>query len=302
MTTSTPSTLNSAPGADQPVVLAERFRHRSLISRMPGRSRVALAIVAAIALLVIAAPILPLDDPLTGDLSDRLLGFGVDGHLLGTDTQGRDMLSRLIYGTRTSLIAGIVPIIIATIIGLLIGTIAGFSGRVVNTVLMRFVDILFAFPGVLLSLLLALTLGIGLGTLILALTVVWIAPVARIAETEVVRVRELDFITAARSSGASFVSVLFRQVMPVTLPAVLAYSTSLVGANVAIAGGLGFIGLGVPSPQPELGSILQEMQAAIYSNPGLALMPVLVIVTLSMMFPLVGDGLRDAISGRGGDS
>jgi peptide/nickel transport system permease protein len=281
---------------------AVRFRRRGILRRLPTRSSIALGVLLVIVATVVLAPVLPIPSPFAGALGDRLLPFLSDGHPLGTDTQGRDMLSRLVYGTRTSLIAGVLPIVIATLIGLVIGTVAGLAGRVVNTILMRGVDVLFAFPGVLLSLLLAITLGIGLGTLILALTVVWIAPVARIAETEVARVRDLDFVTAARSSGATLPSILGRQLVPVTLPAVLAYSTSLVGANVAIAGGLGFIGLGVPSPEPELGSILQEMQSAIYSDAGLALAPVIVIIALSMLFPLVGDGLREAISGRGQDS
>lgn len=266
---------------------------------MPLRSRIALTIVIALAALAAAAPLLPIADPLTGELSRRLLPLFTDGHVLGTDTQGRDMLSRLLSGIRTSLVAGVVPIVIATVLGLAIGTIAGLANKTVNTVLMRGVDLLFAFPGVLLALLLAISLGVGLGTLILALTLVWIAPVARIAETEVARVRDLDFVTAARSSGASDATILVRQIIPVALPAVLAYSTSLVGANVAIAGGLGFIGLGVPSPQPELGSILFEMQAAIYTDIALALEPVVVILALSMLFPLIGDGLRDAIAGKG---
>jgi peptide/nickel transport system permease protein len=292
------------PGAaaELPATPAARFRRQSLISRMPVRSQVAACLIGLLVILVLIAPLLPLDNPLVGDLSQRLLRIGSPGHILGTDAQGRDMISRLIYATRTSLVAAIVPIIIATIIGLVIGTIAGFSGRVVNTVLMRGVDVLFAFPGVLLALLLAITLGVGLGTLILALTLVWIAPVARIAETEVGRVRELDFITAARASGAPFAQILVRQVMPITLPAVLAYSTSLVGANVAITGGLGFIGLGVPSPQAELGSVMQEMQTAIYSDPALSLEPVIVILLLSMLFPLIGDGVRQSINGRGLDS
>ncbi|MBH0130091.1 ABC transporter permease [Salinibacterium sp. NK8237] len=279
-----------------------RFQRRALLSRLPLRSQVALALVASVGLIVALAPVLPIADPLSGSLADRLLPFFSDGHILGTDSQGRDMLSRLVYGTRTSLIAGVVPIVIATTLGLIIGTIAGLAGKVTNTILMRAVDVMFAFPGVLLSLLLAITLGVGLGTLILALTLVWIAPVARIAETEVTRIRELDFVTVARASGAGLPSILGRQIVPVALPAVLAFSTSLVGANIAIAGGLGFIGLGVPSPEPELGSILQEMQAAIYSDPGLALAPVVVIIALSMLFPLVGDGFRDAISGRGQES
>jgi peptide/nickel transport system permease protein len=278
-------------------VVDVRFRRRSVLSRLPLRSTIALVVLGVVVAIVVAAPVLPFADPLSGSLSERLLPFLSDGHLLGTDSQGRDMLSRLVYGTRTSLIAGVVPILIATVIGLVIGTVGGLSGRIVNTVLMRAVDMLFAFPGVLLSLLLAITLGIGLGTLILALTLVWVAPIARIAETEVARIRDLDYVTAARSSGAGFGSILGRQIVPVTLPAVLAYSTSLVGANIAIAGGLGFIGLGVPSPTPELGSILQEMQTAIYSDPSLALAPVIVIIALSMLFPLVGDGLREALSG-----
>ncbi|MEH3088941.1 MAG: ABC transporter permease [Microbacterium arborescens] len=285
-----------------PIEAAPRFRRRSILRRMPLRSRIALSIIVMLAVLAVAAPLLPIADPLAGDLSIRLSPFLTDGHLLGTDTQGRDMLSRLLYGTRTSLVAGVVPIVIATLLGLAIGTIAGLANKTVNTILMRGVDLLFAFPGVLLALLLAISLGVGLGTLILALTLVWIAPVARIAETEVARIRDLDFVTAARSSGATDVDILVRQIIPVALPAVLAYSTSLVGANVAIAGGLGFIGLGVPSPQPELGSILFEMQAAVYTDVSLALAPVVVILLLSMLFPLVGDGLRDAIAGKGGQS
>ncbi|OWP20249.1 ABC transporter permease [Microbacterium sp. AISO3] len=285
-----------------PIEAAPRFRRRSILRRMPLRSRVALSIILLLAVFAVTAPLLPIADPLGGDLSARLSPFLTDGHLLGTDTQGRDMLSRLLYGTRTSLVAGVVPIVIATVLGLAIGTIAGLANKTVNTILMRGVDLLFAFPGVLLALLLAISLGVGLGTLILALTLVWIAPVARIAETEVARIRDLDFVTAARSSGATDIDILVRQIIPVALPAVLAYSTSLVGANVAIAGGLGFIGLGVPSPQPELGSILFEMQAAVYTDVSLALAPVVVILMLSMLFPLVGDGLRDAIAGKGGQS
>jgi peptide/nickel transport system permease protein len=296
------SLLTPSAPATSPPPPAPRFERRMLFTRMPLRSRVALIVIAAIAAIVVSAPLLPLTGPFAGDLSMRLMPFFSEGHVLGTDTQGRDMLSRLVYGTRTSLLVGVVPIVIATVIGLLIGTVAGVAGKVTNTILMRGVDLLFAFPGVLLALLLAISRGVGLSTLLIALTLVWIAPVARIAETEVSRIRELDFVTAARSSGATAATVLVRQIIPVTLPAVLAYSTSLVGANVAISGGLGFIGLGVPSPEPELGSILFEMQAAIYTDVSLALAPVVMILVLSMLFPLIGDGIRDAISGKGQES
>ncbi|WP_432826414.1 ABC transporter permease [Dactylosporangium sp. CA-092794] len=289
-----------APPAAQPARI--QFRRRSVVARMPLRSKVALAVLGLVVVAAVCAPVLPLDDPLAGELADRLRNFGAPGHPLGTDTQGRDMVSRLVYGTRTSLFAGVAPIVIATVLGLVWGTLAALAGRIVNTVMMRALDVLFAFPGVLLSLLLAIKLGVGVRTLIIALTLVWIAPVARIAETEVIRIKDLDFMAAARSSGASFAAILVRQVIPVALPAIVAYSTSLVGANIAITGGLGFIGLGVRTPTPELGSMLQEMQGQIYAHPTLSLAPVVVVLALSILFPIVGDGLRDAIAGRGGDS
>jgi peptide/nickel transport system permease protein len=278
-----------------------RFQHRSVLARLPWRSRIAAAVVIVVGLVCLAAPLLGLPDPLVGVLTDRMLPVGSPGHVLGTDTQGRDMLSRLVFGTRTSLVAGLVPIVIATAVGTVFGAVAGFATKWVSVLMLRVLDIMFAFPGVLLSLLLAIRFGVGLGTLILALTMVWLAPVARITETEVARIREAGFVIAAQTSGAPFLSVLVRQILPVTLPAVLAYSTSLVGASIAIAGGLGFIGLGVPSPQPELGAILQEMQSAVYSDPLLALLPVLCILALSTMFPIVGDGIRQAVTGKGGD-
>lgn len=280
---------------------ATRFVHRPFLLRMPLRSRVALGVLAVIVAIAFAAPILPLADPLAGDLSDRLKSFGTAGSVLGTDALGRDVLSRIVFATRTSIIAGVVPILVATVLGLAIGLLGGLGGRVLSSITMRGVDLLFAFPGVLLSLLLAITLGQGLGTLIIALTAVWIAPIARITETEVLRVRHLDYIAVARSSGAGAAAVLMRQILPVSLPAVIAYSTSLVGANIAIAGGLGFIGLGVPSPTPELGSMLNELRVAIYTDPALALLPVAVIIVLSTLFPVVGDGIREAIHGKGED-
>ncbi|MFT4123658.1 MAG: ABC transporter permease [Microbacteriaceae bacterium] len=283
------------PRVVAPVV---RFHRRSLLSRMPLRSRIAGLAILLVALLSLATPLLPIADPLASDLTTRLQPIGTPGHVLGTDGLGRDMLSRLLHGTGMSLFIGVAPVAIATVLGLAVGVVAGTARRSVNTLLMRAVDVLAAFPGVLLSILIAISLGQGVMTLLIALSVVWIAPLARIAETAVVRVRELDYVQVARSSGATTVAVLFRQILPVSLPAVIAYATSLVGANVAITGGLGFIGLGVPSPTPELGAMLQELQVAIYTEPTLALLPVAVIVGLSMLFPMLGDGLRQALAGK----
>lgn len=276
------------------------FERRSILRRIPLRSRVALTLIALFALAGLLAPVLPLADPLMVDLTNRLQPIGSDGHLLGTDALGRDMLSRSLHAVGMSLFIGVVPVVVATLIGLALGLIAGTAGRATNTVLMRLVDILAAFPGVLLSILVAVSLGQGVSTLIIALTLAWVAPIARIAETAVLRVRELDFVLVARSSGAGRGAILVRQILPVAVPSVIAFSTSLVGANVAITGGLGFIGLGVPSPTPELGAMLQELQTAVYSQPALAMIPVLLIIGLSMLFPLVGDGLREVLSGKEG--
>lgn len=297
--------LHDPASAAVPPVLqdtAARFTHRPWFLRMPIRSRVALLLILAIIALSFSAPLLPLANPLAGDLSDRLLSFGEQGHLLGTDALGRDVLSRIVYATRTSLVAAVVPILLAIVIGLAIGLVSGLSSSaILRTVLMRGIDILFAFPGVVLALLLTIAFGVGLGSMIVAVTIIWIPPIARIAETEVLRVRDLDFIAVARSSGAGYFRILVTQILPVSLPAVVAYATSLVGACIAITGGLGFIGLGVPAPEPELGAMLQELQAVIYSNPLQALLPVIVIILLSTLFPLLGDGVRDAINGRDGD-
>ncbi|WP_170198074.1 ABC transporter permease [Microbacterium saperdae] len=246
-----------------------------------------------------AFALVPIGDPLAGNLAERLLPIGTDGHPLGTDGQGRDLLIRLVHGTALSLFIGIAPIIVASVMGVVLGLAAGLGPRWVNQLIMRFSDVMFAFPGILFSLLVAVTLGVGVGTLILALTVIWIAPIVRIAETEVLRVRGFDFVAAARVSGAGNLRIAAQQVLPLVLPAVLAYATSLVGANIAIGGGLGFIGLGVPIPTPELGAILQELQVTVFTDPTLALLPVAVILSLAVLFPVVGDGLREALDVRG---
>lgn len=292
--TTRPLPRRRAQGAARPAP----FTRRSFLRRLPLRSKVAGIALGIITLTAFAAPLLPLADPLTGDLANRLSSVGENGHMLGSDGQGRDILSRLVHAIRTSLIAGVLPVVFAAALGLAIGTIAGLAGRTTNTALMRSVDLLYAFPGVLLSLLLAISFGQGLVTLVFAITIVWIAPVARIAETEVLRVKDLDFVTVARASSAGPLSILLRQILPVTVPAVLAYATSLIGASIAIAGGLGFIGLGVPSPQPELGAMVQELQLQVYTDPLLALLPVTAILVLAVLFPVLGDGMRSALSGK----
>jgi peptide/nickel transport system permease protein len=275
-----------------------RFTRPPLLLRLPMRARIALLVVIAVCVLAAVAPMLPLPDPLIGDLAQRLRPIGTPGHLLGTDSQGRDMLSRLIGGTGTSLIAGIVPAVVATVIGSVIGVAAALWGRAGDLVVMRIVDVLFAFPHVLFALLLTIALGSGLGTLLVALSVIGIGPIAKVAETEVARVRDADYLAVARVGGARTLAIVMRQIVPVILPGVLAYATGMVGTNIAVAGGLGFIGLGVQAPTPELGGIVHDMQTAIFVQPALSVLPALVILLLAILFPLAGDGVRAALGGR----
>ncbi|MFT8331780.1 ABC transporter permease [Bifidobacterium psychraerophilum] len=279
------------------VMAPTRFTRKSWFMRMPVSSRVSLVLLALFVLLAVCAPILPLD-AYTGVLSQRMKAIASPGHLLGTDNQGRDLLARLVFGMRTSLVISVTPVIVATLIALVIGIASGFGGTIIHAVCSKVIELLFAFPGILLSLLVAISLGNGMMSLILALTVVWIAPLSKVAEQEAMRIKERDYMLVARASGAKTLPIIMSQVLPVIFPAVLAYATSLVGASIAIAGGLGFIGLGVPSPTAELGAMLQELQPAIFTNPMLVLEPGILIIVLAILFPVVGDGLNLAIGGR----
>jgi peptide/nickel transport system permease protein len=278
--------------------------HRPTTSRLAAARRLPLRVVipgAFILLLVVAAVFAPLvapDNPLTGSIANRLEGIGTAGHLLGTDGEGRDILSRLIWGARPSLIEGVVPVIVAGLVGTLLGTVAGLAGRWVHSVVMRTLDVLYSFPAILLAIALAASLGAGVKTSVVALSIVLIAPIARIADTEVARMRSADFMEAARASGASWPRIVVRQVLPTIGPVLIVYCTALVGLSVVFAGGLSFLGLGVSPPQPEWGSMLNDLSQDLYNAPVLTLIPAIVIFLTSIAFNVLGDGLRDLLDVR----
>ena len=209
-------TGNAAPGrggaAAVPAGTHRARRHVPLTVVIPG------AFLAIVILAAVFAPLVAPDGPTTGSISERLLAVGSPGHLLGTDGQGRDILSRLIWGARPSLLEGIVPVVMAGIIGTVLGVVAGLSGRKIHTLIMRTLDVLYSFPAVLLAIALAAALGAGVVNAIVALSIVLIAPIARVAETEVARMRSADFMEAARASGASWPRIARRQVLPTIAP------------------------------------------------------------------------------------
>jgi peptide/nickel transport system permease protein len=266
--------------------------------RLPVSGAVAGAVLLLIAGAAVLAPWVAPYGPNAGSVANRLLPIGSPGHLLGTDGQGRDMLSRLIWGARPSLIEGLLPVTVAALIGGTLGVIAGLSRSRLNNIIMRTLDVLYSFPAVLLAIAVAAALGAGISNAIIALTVVLIAPLARVSETEVARIRNADFMDAARASGATQPAIALRQVVPAIAPPLIVYATALVGLAIVYAGGLSFLGVGVAPPHAEWGVMLNDLRENLYDQPLLALVPALTIFITSVAFNVLGDGLRDAFDIR----
>jgi peptide/nickel transport system permease protein len=245
--------------------------------------------------LIVFAPLVATHDPLQGSVLRRLKPIGTPGFLLGTDETGRDIWSRLVYGGRLSLICGITPVVLAALIGGSLGLLAGIGGRLVNTLIMRVVDVFYAFPSVLLAIAISGVLGGGLGNTLLSLTIVFIPPLVRVTESLTAQVRSRDFVEAARSSGAKMPAIIRHQIVPNVLGGVLVYATSLVSISIILSAGLSFLGLGVTPPNPEWGLMLNALRQSIFVNPLVAALPGGAIVITSLCFNLLSDGLRNAM-------
>jgi len=255
----------------------------------------ALIVVVALVLMAVFAPLIAPADPYRSSMIRRLRPIGTPGFPLGTDELGRDMLSRLIYGARLSLLMGVTPVFIAFFIGSTIGITAGFIGGRVNTVLMRTIDVFFAFPSVLLAIALSGALGAGIFNGLLSLTIVFIPPIARIAESVTTAVRKIEYIEAARASGASAFRIVRIHVLGNVIGPIFVYSTGLISVSLILASGLSFLGLGVKPPEPEWGLMLNTLRNAIYVQPWVAALPGLMIFITSISFNLLSDGLRSAM-------
>jgi len=263
--------------------------------------RATLAFAAVVLLIVLAAvlaPVLAPFDPYKESIVGRLKPFGWRGHLLGTDELGRDMLTRLLYGGRVSLLMGVVPVLVASLIGGLLGIVGGFLGGRANTAIMRTMDVFYAFPSVLLAVAIAGAMGGGMANGMLALSLVFIPPMCRVAETATTQVRALDFIEAARASGAGTLTIIRYHVLGNVLGPVFIYASSLVSVSVLLASGLSFLGLGVRPPVPDWGLMLSTLRQSIYVVPYVCALPGVAIFVTSICFNLVSDGLRAAMDVR----
>jgi peptide/nickel transport system permease protein len=258
----------------------------------------AAALLLLAVLMIVLAPLLSAYDPYTGNVLRRLRPIGTPGHWLGTDEIGRDMWTRLLFGGRLSLLAGVTPVACALVIGGSLGLIAGYLGGRVNTLIMRTMDMFYAFPSVLLAVAICSILGAGLANTIAALTIVFIPPIVRLTESVSLQIRNLDYVHAARASGASTFSVIAHHVLGNVMGPVLVYATSLVGLSIILASGLTFLGLGVPPPEPEWGAMLSAMRQALYVAPINAALPGCAIFLISLCFNLFSDGLRQAMDIR----
>ena len=264
------------------------------------RDPMALFISFIILLIVSAAVFAPwlAADPYKASMLNRLLPIGSEGHLLGTDELGRDMISRLMYGGRISLLMGVIPVLAAFAIGTSIGLFAGYVGGKVNMSIMRVLDVFYAFPSVLLAVAISGALGPGMSNSLIALTLIFVPQVVRVAESVTTQVRKLDYIEAARMSGAGAFSIIRVHVLSNVLGPVFVYTTGLLSVSMILASGLSFLGLGVKPPEPEWGLMLNTLRSAIYINPWLAALPGAMIFITSIAFNLLADSVRSAMDIR----
>lgn len=255
----------------------------------------ALILFVIIVLCAIFAPVLAPYTPFEGSAAERLQGVGTAGHLLGTDEQGRDILSRCLYGGRYSLLMGFLPVVIATVIGGALGIISGYFGKAYAQIIMRTLDIFYAFPSILLAIALSSVLGSGLSSIIIPIAVILVPPIARVAESTVQDIMPEDFIEAAQTSGAGALKVILFFIIPNTFGRVFIYCTTQFSVSILSASGLTFLGLGISPPTPEWGSMLNALRQQIYINPLLTIIPGLFIFVTALSVNIISDGLKDAL-------
>ena len=286
-----PLLTNSAPSRSYWMLVLRQLR-RDPVALIGGL--VLVLIIAA----AIFAPWLAPADPFKASMLNRLLPVGSPGHWLGTDELGRDMLTRLMYGGRLSLLMGVVPVLAAFVIGTSIGLFAGYVGGRVNMVTMRMLDVFYAFPSVLLAVAIAGALGPGMSNSLIALTLVFVPQMVRVSESVTTQVRRLDYIEAARMSGASTFSIIRVHVLGNVLGPVFVYATGLLSVSMILGSGLSFLGLGVKPPEPEWGLMLNTLRSAIFRNPWVAALTGAMIFFTSIAFNLLADSVRSAMDIR----
>jgi peptide/nickel transport system permease protein len=254
-------------------------------------------VIIIMVLVAILAPVLSPYDPYLLDMQHSLAKPSAD-HWLGTDALGRDTLSRLIYGSRTSLIVGLSAVAAALVLGGLLGTAAGFLGGLVRAVIMRVVDTLMAIPMLLLALTLAAVLGGGLKNVVIAISISMIPPFARLMFAQTLTIKERDYVSSLRSMGATRWRTVFGHVMPNAYPAVLVFGTMMIGNAILGEAGLSYLGIGITPPGAAWGAMVNAGFPYLLTNPWMSIAPGVAIMLVVFAFNMVGDGLRDVLDPR----
>ena len=269
------------------------------------RDKVTLVAAGVLVLIVVGSLVAPITSPydpnvasIENNIVNRVAPIGSPGHILGTDEQGRDMLSRIFYGGRMTLLAGVFPVFVALLAGSALGITAGFVGGHTNMLIMRVNDMFYAFPFILLAIAISGALGPGLNNTLLSLSIVFTPPITRVAESVTTSIRSMDYVESARASGAGAFTIIRFHIVANVAGTVTIYATTLVGVSIIAAAGLSFLGLGVSPPNAEWGIMLNSLRQSIYIDPWVPALPGLMIFITSMSFNLLSDGLRDALDVR----
>jgi peptide/nickel transport system permease protein len=298
-----PSSIMAPSALQEPLSRrAARARRFRLGWQKFRENRLSVLGLVIIGLLIFAAAfadvISPYSPVVGGDLLTERLAPPSLTHLFGTDDQARDILSRVIYGARLTLVIVFLVAVIAAPIGIVIGTCAGFFGGAIDSILMRLTDIFLAFPGLILAMAFVAALGAGVENAILAIALTSWPPYARIARAETLTVREADFVKAIRLQGASSFWILRRHIMPLCLSSVIVRVTLDMAGIILIAAGLGFLGLGAQPPTPEWGAMVATGRRFLLDQWWVATVPGIAIFVVSLSFNFLGDGLRDVLDPR----
>ncbi|MGW1976255.1 ABC transporter permease [Streptomyces sp. NPDC001889] len=287
-----------SPAAVRAGAPRRRTRLRALTGSGNATALIGGAIVATTILVALLAPLIAPDDPLATNPSAIGLGPFSGGHLLGTDEVGRDILSRLMYGTRLALLVAVLPTLAALVIGGCVGLLSGYVGGWLDSTLMRIFDVMFSFPGILLALGIGVALGPGITSMVIAMVVVTVPEFGRIVRGNVIALRQEQYVEAAGALGYGHARIAFRHITPNLLGGVVVFATLQTGRNVILSSSLAFLGLGAQPPTPDWGQMLSGGRALLVTAPHVATIPGLAIVVLAVGFNLLGDGIRDRLDPR----
>lgn len=286
--------LNDAPTSRRQARMGT-FYQGWLALKSNNLTLIGLCILLFLLFVALFAPLLAPADPFTQDLGNRLQPLGSEGHLFGTDSLGRDILSRLIYGSRITLYIVTLVALIAPVVGLFVGTVAGYLGGWADSILMRITDIFLAFPRLVLALAFVAALGAGIENAVIAISLTAWPPYARIARAETLTIRRADFISAVQLQGAGPLRIITKHIWPLCISSLIVRVALDMAGIILAAAGLGFLGLGAQPPSPEWGAMISEGRKFLLDYWWVATIPGLAIFMVSLGFNLLGDGLRDVL-------